>query len=389
MAAITNAPAGLAVSTAVCPPQWMNRKGRRMDFGIFNLMGYRTEGAASTAEILNNAVELTKLADQGGIAMSWFAEHHFSNYGIGASPLIMAATCAPQTKQIKLATGILVLPLYSPARLVSEIAMVDSLSEGRLVLGIGTGYQPFEFERFGVDLGSSKEIFTDFVEILEQGLTNEFIDYQGRYLGLPKTHISARPYNGKPPIWVAGHAPEVHKEAARRSYPMIVNGRFQTIDQVSTNRAKLRSVLSGQGANPDELYWGLLRYCCVTDSKKEAEEYAENARWQLRVATALRRREEIQRGHMIMGDTPFPDEQTMEEILTSQMIGDVETCIQRGVEEIRKSGVNHIALYFQLGDYDNKRAMRSLERFISEVVPGIEKEVGPLADVEQRLALSA
>ena len=160
---------------------------------------------------------------------------------------------------------------------------------------------------------------------------------------------------------------------------MIVNGRFYSIDQVAANRQKLRNVLSGQGVNPDTLHWGLLRYCCVTDSRKEAEEYAENARWQLRVATALRRREEVQKGHMIMGDTPLPDEQSMEEILASQMIGDVETCIERGVEEIRKSGVNHIALYFQLGDYGHKRAMRSLERFVTEVVPGIEKELGPLA----------
>jgi len=351
-----------------------------MDFGIFNLMGYRTDGA-STHQILNEAVELTKLADQGGIAMSWFAEHHFSNYGICASPLIMAAHCAPQTKRIKLATGILVLPLYSPARLVSEIAMVDSLSEGRLVLGIGTGYQPFEFERFGADLSKSKEVFTDFVEILEQGLTEEFIDWNGKHLALPKTHISARPYRSKPEIWVAGHAPEVHQEAARRGYPMIVNGRFQTIDEVARNRPMLRNVLAGQGADPDTLRWGLLRYCCVTDDREEALNFAENARWQLRVAGALRRREEVQKGHMILGDTPFPQEQTLEQILDSQMIGDVETCIQRGVEEIRKTGVNHISLYFQIGDYPHARAMRSLERFITEVIPGIERELGPLSQI--------
>lgn len=360
-----------------------------MEFGIFNLMGYRSTGS-STREILNEAVELTKIADQGGIGISWFAEHHFSNYGICASPLLMAAHCAPQTKNIKLATGILVLPLYSPARVISEIAMVDSLSEGRLVVGIGTGYQPFEFERFGSDLSQSKEIFTDFVEIIEQGLTEEFVNFEGKHLSMPKTHFSARSYDGKPKIWVAGHAPEVHAEAARRGYPMIVNGRFQTIDEVATNREKLRNVLSGQGANPDTLEWGLLRYCCVTDSRKEALEYAENARWQLRVAGALRRREEVQKGHMILGDTPFPEEQTLEQIVDSQMIGDVETCIQRGVEEIRKTGVNQIALYFQLGDYDHKRARRSLERFITEVVPGIEKEVGPLAQVpnQSQIALA-
>jgi alkanesulfonate monooxygenase SsuD/methylene tetrahydromethanopterin reductase-like flavin-dependent oxidoreductase (luciferase family) len=348
-----------------------------LDFGIFNLMGYRSAGA-STREILEDAAVLTEIADQGGIGMAWFAEHHFSNYGICSSPLMMAAYCAPRTRRIRLATGILVLPLYKPARLLSEIAMADALSEGRLVLGIGTGYQPFEFERFGSDLASSKEVFEEFVDLIERGTTEEFVQFEGKHLSLPRTHIGPRFHAGRPDIWVAGHAPEVHRIAARRGYSIIVNGRFSTIDEVAAHRGKLKGVLREEGADPDRLHWGLLRYCCVTQSKEEAREYAENARWQLRVATSLRYREELQQGHMIMGDRPFKDEQTMEQILSSQMIGDVDTCIERGVDEIRKTGVNHISLYFQIGDYAHNKARRSLERFIGEVVPGIERELGPL-----------
>lgn len=346
-----------------------------MDFGLFNLMGYRTEGA-STRQVLTEAAELTRLADQGGFGISWFAEHHFSNYGICPSPLVMAAYCAPQTKRIKLAAGILVIPLYSPVRAAAEIAMVDSLSEGRLILGVGTGYQPYEFERFGADLGASKEIFDEYMEVIEQGLTQEFVAYKGHFVDLPKTHIGARPHAGMPEVWVAGHAPAVHRYAAKRGYPMIVNGRFYTIDEVLAQKPQLEAAMIAVGRPPSDLRWGVLRYCCVTDSKQEALNYAENARWQLRVATALRRREEVQKGHMMLGDNPFPDEQSIDEILASQMIGDVETCIARGVEEIRRTGVEHIALYFQIGAFEHRRAMRSLDRFITEVMPGIEKEVG-------------
>jgi alkanesulfonate monooxygenase SsuD/methylene tetrahydromethanopterin reductase-like flavin-dependent oxidoreductase (luciferase family) len=360
-----------------------------VDFSIFNLMGYRSSGHG-TREILEEAAVLTEIADQGGLAMSWFAEHHFSNYGICSSPLLMAAYCAPRTKRIKLATGILVLPLYHPARLLSEIAMTDALTEGRLVLGIGTGYQPFEFDRFGVDLARAKSVFEEFVELIESGLSNEFVEMDGHYLSLPRTHIGPRPHAGRPEIWVAGHAPEVHRVAAKRGYPMIVNGRFSPIDEVAGHRVKLERVLSDEQVDPAGLKWGLLRYCCVTDSKEEAREYAENARWQLRVATSLRHREELQSGHMILGDRPGKDERSIEQILDSQMIGDVETCIARGIEEIRKTGVNHISLYFQLGDYAHKKARRSLERFIEQVIPGIEREVGPLASIPtQPFATSA
>ncbi len=60
------------------------------------------------------------------------------------------------------------------------------------------------------------------------------------------------------------------------------------------------------------------------------------------------------------------------------MIGDVDTCIARGVEQITKTGASHIAMYFNVGDFGHERARRSLERFVTEVMPGIEKEIGPL-----------
>ena len=68
------------------------------------------------------------------------------------SPLVMAAYCAGLTRTIRLGTAVLVLPLYHPVRLVEELGLVDQLSDGRLVIGIGTGYQGYEFAHFGVSL---------------------------------------------------------------------------------------------------------------------------------------------------------------------------------------------------------------------------------------------
>jgi alkanesulfonate monooxygenase SsuD/methylene tetrahydromethanopterin reductase-like flavin-dependent oxidoreductase (luciferase family) len=351
-----------------------------MDFGLFNLMGYRSVGT-TTREILQDTVEKTKIADQGGMGVSWFAEHHFSNYGICGSPLMMAANCAPQTRQIKLASGILVMPLYSPLRVAEEIAMVDSLSEGRLIVGVGTGYQPFEFERFGVDIEESKVIFEEYMEVIEQGLTKEFVEFQGKHISLPRTHIGARPYRDKPPIWVAGHAPEVHKWAAQRNYPMIVIGRFEPSARVATQRPYFEQLLSSAGHDPRTLQWGLLRHCCVTESKQEALDFAENARWQLRVASSLRRRKEVQVGHVMLGDEPMPNEASFDDILATQMVGGVQHCIERGVEEIKRTGASHVALFFQIGDFSLAKSTKSLELFITKVIPGIEKELGPLASL--------
>jgi alkanesulfonate monooxygenase SsuD/methylene tetrahydromethanopterin reductase-like flavin-dependent oxidoreductase (luciferase family) len=153
----------------------------RMDFGIFNLMGYR-EPDKTTAQVLKEATEQTCVAEELGFGMSWFAEHHFSNYAICPSPLMMVAHCAPITNRIRLGTGVLVLPLYNPARLTAEIAMADALCDGRLVLGVGSGYQPYEFERFCLNLNDSKGMFSEFLDIIELGLSRDFFSYDGTHV---------------------------------------------------------------------------------------------------------------------------------------------------------------------------------------------------------------
>jgi len=219
------------------------------------------------------------------------------------------------------------------------------------------------------------------MDVIEQGLTQEFVELKGKHISLPRTHIGARPYRDKPPIWVAGHSPEVHKWAAQRNYPMIVIGRFEPSARVAEQRPYFENLLTEAGHDASTLQWGLLRHCCVTESKQEALEFAENARWQLRVASSLRRRKEVQVGHVILGDEPMPNEAPIEDILATQMVGGVQHCIERGIEEIRKTGTCHIALFFQIGDYSFAKSTRSLELFMTKVIPGIEKELGPLDKV--------
>src|SRR5262249_57084156 len=87
-------------------------------------------------------------ADWLGYCRACSAEHHFSTYCMCASPLMMVAHCAASTRNIRLGTAVVVVPLYNPERLIAEIATADAMSGGRLMLGVGAGYQPYEFERF-------------------------------------------------------------------------------------------------------------------------------------------------------------------------------------------------------------------------------------------------
>src|SRR5512146_2033423 len=90
-------------------------------------------------------------AEAAGFDSVWLGEHH-NNPILHPAPLIGLAAIASRTTRVKLGTGVLLLPLYHPMMVAGEGAMVDMISGGRLILGIGAGYAPEEFSAFGCSL---------------------------------------------------------------------------------------------------------------------------------------------------------------------------------------------------------------------------------------------
>src|SRR5690606_32665146 len=153
-------------------------------------------------QVISNSVEQTVVAEQAGFDAAWYAEHHFNNYSLSPSPLMMVAHCAGRTSQIRLGTGVCILPLYHPARLLAEVGFVDTVSNGRLDLGIGSGYQEFEFERFGVKIADAFKIYNEFLDVIPKGLGQKTFEYEGEFLKIPPSSIAVRCIQDPmPPIW--------------------------------------------------------------------------------------------------------------------------------------------------------------------------------------------
>src|ERR1700739_630369 len=140
-----------------------------MQFGLISLMTQR-DRAVSGRQLYREMVTKVKMAEAIGFDIAWFAEHHFSNYCLCPSPLAMALALAPQTMHIRLGTAVIVAPLYHPLRMLAEIGMLDVVSAGRAVIALGTGYQQYEFHRFGISLESARDTFLETLDVLEQYL---------------------------------------------------------------------------------------------------------------------------------------------------------------------------------------------------------------------------
>src|SRR3954464_188544 len=269
--ASSRAPAVSAVgplrkTKTVPAPVLRGYRERVMEFGIFNLMGSR-DPAKPTAQTFAEVAEQTKLADQLGYTIAWFAEHHFSNYCLCASPLMMVSHCAGITKNIRLGTAVLVLPLYNPARLAAEIAMADSLSNGRLMLGVGAGYQPYEFERFGLDLKQKIQMTEEFCEILDLALNRDFFTYNGKHYQMPETHIPARPVQKPLPLYVAGHTEAMFRAAARHGYRVLSSGRVGGAKLLAEQYADIVAAYSAEKVPLSRAHITVNRFAHITKSR--------------------------------------------------------------------------------------------------------------------------
>ena len=338
-----------------------------MEFALFNLMSqHRADD--DPAAILRTAGEQVRLADQLGFDVAWFAEHHFSTHSVCASPLMMAAFCAGQTKQIRLGPAVVVLPLHHPLRVLQEIGMLDALSGGRGVLGLGTGHQPHEFRTYGVPIAERSAILEEGWDILEQGLTRREISYEGKYFAIAPTPIvGLRPGASMPPIYLAGGDAHLLRRAARYGATPLVSQGFKQPEAMARARALVDSSFAeGGGQGPAPI--GLQRYIFITEDAAEARIAAEGM---LRlVRTSLSLRDEIPpRDGALLRSVAYEGEPSIDWLVEHAPIGSpakVADLLAHDIETLRPT---HMSLYMGFSTLPQSSVMQSIERAGTQVLP--------------------
>jgi alkanesulfonate monooxygenase SsuD/methylene tetrahydromethanopterin reductase-like flavin-dependent oxidoreductase (luciferase family) len=352
-----------------------------MHFGLFNLMTQRDRGQGAS-EILSNTVEHVKLAEQIGFEIAWFAEHHFSNYCLCPSPLAMCAYLAPQTRRIKLGPAVIVAPLYEPVRMLEDISMIDQMTGGRLVLGFGTGYQEYEFHKFGVDIKQAREIFLETLDFVEAFLAGDPLRFDGQHIKMPETYFSVRPVQKRPDIYVAGLGgdPETQGRAVQRGYVPFFTTGWNTLETIAETREKVRQSYVAGGGRPSDAPYAMQRYVFVTDDKDEALKAADGARYIRRVAMSMRNRYGQLDGSFLK-EIPAPDEPPLEVVADRLLVGSAETVAEKLVREIETLQPTHISAFMAIPGIDQRRILTSMETFGAKVMPALAKHFGDLGNV--------
>ena len=341
-----------------------------MDFGIFLLLQSPT--AKSHQEIFSRGTDLAKTADKLGFESVWCAEHHFSTYGYLSRPLMFASHLATQTEKIRVGSAVVVLPLHHPLIVAEEIATADLLSNGRLDIGLGRGYQVYEFERLGMKLEESRERFEEAVDILLLAFKGEPFSFNGKHFKFGETSIFPTPVQKpRPPIWVVGQSEESIVATAKRGFNLVSGGFGVSLERLKEFRKSFDDLLVG-AEQKENIRVSTQRAVYVTKDESELPEIIEQARWNMRVTLSLRQGlERVEKGHAQA--IPFDNEPSDEELIDRYFVmGTPATCIEK-LSEIRDvMGLDHFNANFWFGDLEHKQVLRSMELFAKEVMPALQ-----------------
>ena len=136
-------------------------------------------------------------------------ERHARTECMFPSPLPLLAAIAARTRRVRIGTDILMPALYNPVHLAQEAALIDVLSRGRLILGVGAGYHKDYFAHFGVPIKQREGRFEETMEIVEKAWTTVGpFAHHGKYFNFDAIHVTPKPYQRpRPPIWIGAFGP--------------------------------------------------------------------------------------------------------------------------------------------------------------------------------------
>ena len=320
-----------------------------------------------------------------GFDSIWSVEHHFDDYTMCPDVLQFLTYYAGRTKTIQLGSMVVVMPWHDPMRVAEQVSVVDHMSNGRMILGLGRGLARIEFEGFRVPLGESRERFIESAEMLLEGLEKGYCEYDGKYIKQPRRDIRPKPFKSfKGRTYAAAVSPESSRIMAKLGIGILIIPQ-KPWETVITELGNYRSVfreVNGTDAPPPIV--GGWTYC--DENADRAEEMARKyiGGYWLTVAkhyeiigdhlTRMRGYESY-KAMQEMASSPGGMEKMIEFFMGLQVWGTPEQCYKKVVEIQERTGAEAFNGVFSYAGMPYDLAEANLRLFAAEVMPELKKLV--------------
>ena len=346
-----------------------------MRFGMLHLFENPIE--KSEHQVVKEQLELMVAAEEYGFDSIWPAEHHFTEYGYCASPALSLAAVASVTKKVRLGTGIVILPMNHPLRVAEDYALLDLMSDGRVDFGMGRGYQPLEFQRYGIDQTTTRRRFEECVDIIRMAWRDGVVDFHGDYYDFNDVPVRPSPLQKpQPPMWMACLSQETFEMAGTYGHHLLMGSVFGlTLELAVARRHDYYRGLARAGHDPTDKQIGCLMMIYVADTTEQAEaEYRDACEWYFNtVAKYL----------SVEGDKPVETYEMYNALRDLAAAVDFDTLTRAGyticgspdhvVERLTEAqevyGMTELLCWTRLGGLDNDKVLKSMELMRDRVFP--------------------
>lgn len=315
-------------------------------------------------QVCQDVIEQVVLADELGFESAFISEHHLVDNGYFPSVMPFCAALATRTSRIKLGTAVVLLPLHHPLNVAEDAAVVDNISQGRFILGLGIGYRQEEFDAFGVPLRQRGVRFEEGVPLVRRLLSEENVTHEGRFWNLKDVTMTPRPVQQpSPPVWIAAKA-EIPVRRAARLADEWFGDPVTPFSVLKQRMAAYRDELKKVGRRFEDLKNPLFKEGFVGDTTEQAWEDSKDG-------VLYNYKEYLNWGHLQddEGREVWDFDEAMETLRRRFIIGSPEDVVRECERYAQEIGTRHLIFRMQFPGIPHEKVMRSIRLLGEEVMP--------------------
>ena len=327
---------------------------------------------AQDGRVIDETVREAVLADRLGADIVWLAEHHFDGISVYADPMVLAGALAASIRHAGLGFAVIQTALHHPIRLAEQIALLDHLVKGRLIVGLGRGssFNIYDYQGFGIDHHGAQAMLDEAEAIMVKAWTEDQFDHAGRFWQLQVPMLRPRPYTKPyPPVMRGSSTDASLVDLAREGKPFMMN--VQSLETTSRRVELYRRAMREAGFGDERIAASLeaswvWRNFYLADSDEAAERIGIPA-----FETMTRTRAEMRDRYAAMGQRIVPLDALpgARKARGEGLIHGAPARVAEDVAAIDRLGIGGVIGTFRLGPMTHETTAESLTLFFEKVAP--------------------
>ena len=334
--------------------------------------------AADDGRVIDETLQEARLTDALGFDTIWLAEHHFDGIVAYVDPVAFAAALAVATTNARIGFAVAQMALHHPIRMAEQVALIDHISKGRLIVGLGRGtaYNIYDYQGYGIDHTEAQERFEEAEAIMFEAWKGQAFEHHGKFFDLKLPELRPSVFTRPHPYVIRAAATEHGMlDIARRGNPFMMNVQSNavTAQRMALYQQTLRELGMDEptvAAKTDECW--VWRNVFVAETDAEAERIAVPAFIEMHEhRVAMRKRIYAEQGASILPMPPAGAAQPAHASVEHALVYGSPATVAEKLAPLKATGVGGLIMQFRLGPMNYEQTAASLTLFNDKVIPAL------------------